>query len=173
MKKSHKLFILSLLIIFSIYFSWIYIRTTPQYSLFKAYQAVSVRDYQAFTKYADIDNIVDTYVAQKFKNDNEEQISDNILLQLRTTLMNTLRRNIKPAAVNTTKAIIRKGVESGTLFALYKPHTVFMMLITAKVTQVDDVASIQIREKDKQTITLKMRRLPDHWQAYEITLPMK
>ncbi|MFZ2026624.1 MAG: hypothetical protein WAV30_05035 [Microgenomates group bacterium] len=161
------------LILLFVYFSWTYVRTTPQYSLFNAYQAVSVRDYQAFTKYADVDQIVDTYVAQKFKNNDTEQNSDNILLQLRTTLMNALQKNLKPAAANTTKAIIRKGVESGTFFALYKPHTVFIMLITAQVIQVDDVASVEIREKDKQTITLKMRKLPDHWQVYEVTFPVK
>lgn len=173
MKKTYKLIVFLLLILLSVYFSWTYVRTTPQYSLFKAYQAISVRDYQIFEKYVDVDRIVDIYVAQKFKNDNEEQSSDNILLQLKATLMNTLRRNIQPAAVNTTRTIIRKGVESGTLFALYKPHTVFMMLITAKVTKVDDVARVEIREKDSQTITLKMRRLPDHWQVNEVTFPVK
>lgn len=173
MKKSYKLFILSLLIIFSIYLSWTYVRTTPQYSLFKVYQAVSTRDYQTFAKYVDVDRIVDTYIAQKFKDDDTEQSSDNILLQLRATLMNALQKNLKPAAANTTKIVIKKGVESGTLFALYKPHTVFMMLITAKVTEVDDVARVEIKEKDKQTATLKMRKLQDHWQVYEVTFPVK
>lgn len=162
-----------LIVLLCVYLSWTYVRTTPQYSLFKAYQAVSVRDYQAFTKYADVDRIVDTYVAQKFKDDDMEQRSDNILLQLRTTLMNTLRRNVKPAAANTTKIVIKKGVESGTFFALYKPHTVLMMLLTAKVIQVDDVARVEIKEKDKQTTILKMRRLQDHWQVYEVTFPVK
>lgn len=162
-----------LFIFLLIYFSWTYVRTTPQYSLFNAYRAVSARDYQTFTKYADVDRIVDTYVAQKFKDDDVEQSSDNILLQLKTTLMNTLRRNVKPAAANTTKIVIKKGVESGTLFVMYQPQTVFMMLLTAKVIQVDDMARVEIKEKDKQTATLKMRRLQDHWQVYEVTFPVK
>lgn len=162
-----------LIFLLCVYLSWIYVRTTPQYSLFKAYQAVSARDYQTFTKYTDVDRIVDTYVAQKFKDDDAEQSSDNILLQLKATLMNTLRRNVKPAAANTTKALIRKGVESGTLFVMYKPHTVFVMLVTAKIIQLDNNVNVEIKEKDKQTATLKMRRLQDHWQVYEVTFPVK
>lgn len=168
-----KILFLLFLTLFSLYFVWAYVRTTPQYSLYRAYYAASTRDYQTFSEYVDVDQVVDRYISQKFNDTNEAQEPENILLRLKTTLMNTLRKNVKPAAVNTTKALIKKGVESGTLFALYKPHTVFVMLINAKVTQLDDDARVEMREKDRQTIDIKMRKIQNHWQVYEFRLAEK
>lgn len=160
-------------IFFCAYFSWTYVRTTPQYSLFMAYRAVGSRDYEAFTKYVDVDKIIDTYVTQKFKIEEGEKRPDNFLLQLGNKLISTLRRNMQPTAVNATKVIVKKGVESGTLFSLYKPHTVFAMLITAKVIQDNDDVRVELVEKDKQIITLKMRKIQDHWQVYEVSFSVK
>lgn len=173
MKKSYTFFAFLSLLLITVYFSWSYVRTTPQYSLYRAYYAANTRDYQTFTEYVDVDQVVDRYISQKFKNADVAQEPDNVLLQLKTALIDMLRKNIEPAAVSTTKALVKKGVESGTLVALYKPHTVFMMLINAKVTQQDNDARVEMRQKDKQTIILSMQKVQGHWQVYEFRLAAK
>lgn len=161
------------LVIISLYFSWTYIRTTPRYSLYMTYRSVINRDYSTFSKYVDVDATVDSFLARKLKVDSTKNDSENVLFQMKTALMNMLRKNLEPTAANAMKALVKKGVESGSLFALYKPYTVFTLLLGAQVSQDNDDATVAMQEDNGRTITVKMRKLQDHWQVYEFMLNEK
>jgi hypothetical protein len=154
------------------YFSWTYIQTTPQYSLYQMYQAVAAHDYPTFTKYADVDSIVGTLVNNAIDKSNQ-QTSGGGLIQLGKSLIFKLAENMKPTLINATKVAIKKGVEAGDIKSVYKPQNVLMTLLELKVEQEGNLATIYVVKNNKIVTAFKMRQMEGYWQVYEMTLDVK
>lgn len=168
MKKLSLPLILVLLTILS-YFSWTYIRTTPQYSFFKMYQAVAARDYPTFIKYVDVDSIVNALVDKTIENNNQ-QTSGGGLLQLGKNLIFKLADNMRPTLYTATELAVKKGVESGNIAFIYQPQNVIMTIITSRVEQDGDEAILYVDGSNNKAVSFKMRFTGSYWQVYEIGL---
>src|SRR3954470_7350905 len=104
MKKKHH--IIGLLLIFLIIvgvFSWFYIKSTPQYSLYEMYKAVRAHDYAAFKKYADIDsiasNVIDKALAGAQK-EQEKQTQNDPWAQMGANLAQSYLTAMKPNLIS-------------------------------------------------------------------------
>ena len=80
--SSHKLWIilgsvLAAIVLIAV-IGWLYVKSTPQYSLYQASQTVKKHDYNAFTQYVDIDAVVDTAVDQAVTQVKAEQAAQPV-----------------------------------------------------------------------------------------------
>jgi hypothetical protein len=174
MKKLYVLLI-PIIIAFMGIFGWLYIKSTPQYSLYQMYQAVKAHDFTTFTKYADIDTIVSNLVDKVLEQSNKEQATKatgNEWEQLGANFTNVFIMGMKPTLINAAKSAIQKGVETGEIKNGYKPQNFVKTMMSLKVAQDGKVATITVMGNDNKPLSFKMRQLEGYWQVFDMDMDL-
>ena len=154
---------------------WLYIKGTPQYSLYLAGQAVENRDYAEFTKYMDIDAVVNTAVDQAVAKTKKQQLdrtgipADDDFDRLGRRFTDGFTKTLEPALAAEIKREIRQQVESGTF--LQRIHSDSVIDTYGKIRSIDqkgDTAYVTVVGSSGYDFTIKLRRDRDHWRIYEL-----
>ena len=154
---------------------WLYIKGTPQYSLYLAGQAVENRDYAEFTKYVDIDAVVNTAVDQAVAKTKKQQIdrtaipADDDFDRLGRRFTDSFTKTLEPALAAEIKREVRQQVESGTF--LQRIHSDSVIDTYGKIRSIDrkgDTAYVTVVDDSGYDFTIKLRRDGDHWRIYEL-----
>lgn len=174
MKKLSFLIIPVIIVVVGI-FSWLYIKSTPQYSLYQMYQAVKSHDYKTFIKYADIDTIVSNLVDKVIEQSKKEQAAKstgNEWEQLGASFAEGIILSMKPTLTTAAKSAIQKGVETGDIKSGYKSQSLFKTLMSLKVVRDGKVATVTITGDDNKPLSFKMRQLEGYWQVFDMNLDL-
>lgn len=161
------------------FLAWNYIVTTPAYSFFQIYSAIKAKDYNSFTKYADVDSIVTSVVNKvmdKAQADMEKTSDQSGLGDWGKSFGEGLIAMMKPAIISQAKAAIKKGVESGVLLNAdknAKNASLLVLLSKTKVTKDGENVDVTYIGDDKKPVTFKMRQTKDkYWQIYDMDLDL-
>lgn len=174
MKKKLLIGLPALLIILGL-FVWIYVRSTPQYSLFLTSSAIRAHDYKTFTKYVDIDtvvsNVIDDALAQSAKEQAKAPQGDQ-WYQLGQSFAQGLITAMKPTLIQKAKDEVQKEVETGTFKNNYSSNNLVVQFFAIKVKQDGKVADVTIPANNPKNkpLVVKMRQTNGYWQIFNMAL---
>lgn len=171
---------ITLLIAFFIF--WGFIKTTPQYSIYQLYKSAENHDYDRFSKYIDVDGVVNDIVDSAFdsameKTDDEVSESNNSFYQMGYELGQQLAQSwfmsMKPQIKEELKNDIRESVEEGTFKEDYKTASLFLAFKNLKVEKDGKVADVTIKKPESSDkLKLKMRQKDKYWEIFKMDLPI-
>lgn len=179
--KSKKIILPVFLFIFIIIglASWQYIIRTPQYSIFQMYRAVSKHDYERFSKYVDVegvvDKLVDKAIDEAFAETEEETKSEDSWYQMGYELGASLAEGLimswKPKLKEELVKQFREEVEKGSFRDDYKPANISEAYKFAQVEREGKVARVTLT-KEGEEMKLMMRSVDNYWQIFEMDFPL-
>ena len=156
---------------------WLYVKGTPQYSLYLAGQAVEDRNYAEFTRYVDVDQVVDTAMDEGLAQAEREQAKlpsapgDEAFAELGQELAASMIKALKPTLIAETKKQIRKEVEAGTFEKDIQSESIWESWQKVRsVVRHGDTADVVVRGDDGKDVKMKMRKTGGHWQVYELPI---
>lgn len=168
------IFLLGLFII-GVIFLFFYIKSTPQYSLFKVYQSVKKHDYTTFSKFVDVDTLVDSLVdksLEESKKQREENNSSSEWEELGNSFADGLVTLMKPTLVSTIKSSFQKNIESGDFEFNYQSKDIFKFIKDMKIKKDGNLAVIVINDKDNNPLNIKMRKIDNYWQIFDMDIDL-
>jgi hypothetical protein len=157
---------------------WMYIKGTPQYSLYKMAKAVEKKDYTTFSKYFNVDAVIDDLLDKAIVESQktmESQLAASsaeekkLAQQYFENLINQMRTQMKEKA----KADIKKQVEGGNFYADYRGAIISVFLNTKVKISGNEADVTLINNKTKQTLPLKMRKKAGYWEIYKINASLE
>lgn len=137
----------SLLVIFSVM-----VVQSPQYSVYQMYAAAHNRDYAKFSKYMDVDGVVDNLTADASKSQGSGS-------ELTATFVQALLPGIKSSLKTSIKQTVEKG-EYDKPNSNLSPWSVYQK---AKVTRHGNTADIKMGD-----VTMTARKQGWHWQVFTL-----
>ncbi len=145
---------------------WLYIRSTPQYSLYQIRRAVKNHDYEMFTKYVDVDAVADSVFEQSLadQKSEEDKASTNVWEEMGRSLAEGLIISMKPALKESAKAAIRKAVESGDFGGKKLLNDPVKSISEIKVKKEGKLAQVTITDEEGSAVKLTMRKKESYWQ---------
>lgn len=171
----NKLILLGLLLGVLGYMYYAYIVSSPQYSVFKMYQAVRAHNYEEFEKYADVDqivdNVVDDFIPQEEASTNLDQ-NLNVLEIIKINIAPQISTGITKAIVveNTKRELKQQIEENGEIeSATYRQDNLFRALNEIDATVHDKVAEVSVPIEGKP-LNFKMRRVDGHWEIFDVDI---
>jgi hypothetical protein len=154
---------------------WLYIKGTPQYSLYLTGQALKHRDYAAFTKYVDIDAVVDTAVNQAIAKTKKQQIdrtaipADDDFDRLGQRFTDDFTKTLRPKLLAEIKREVRTQVESGTFpQRIHSDSVIDTYHKIRSIRREGDKANVTVVGDSGYDFTIKMRKAGGHWRIYEL-----
>ena len=173
--KKYLLIGLPVLLIVLGLFVWLYVRSTPQYSLYLISNSVKAHDYKTFTKYVDINtvvsNVIDNALAESAKEEAKAPQGDQ-WYQLGQAFAQGLITAMKPTLIQKAKDEVQKEVETGTFKNNYSSTNLVVQFFAIKVKQDGKVANVTIPANNpkNQPLTVKMRQTNGYWQIFDMAL---
>jgi hypothetical protein len=79
---------------------------------------------------------------------------------------------MKPTLISTIKSGIKKNIESGDFKLGYQPKDIFKVLTDINIKKDGKVATVTVNSKDNKPLTLKMRKLDNYWQVFDMDLDL-
>ena len=153
---------------------FLYLKSTPQYSLFRMYWSVKQRDYTTFSKFVDIDSVVNNLVDKVIENEKQQNLNNSTdeWASLGNSFAEGLITLMKPTLTSEIKSGIQKGVESGDFDTKYQPKEMIGILRNIKVKRDGKVATVTINNKDNKPFNFKMRKLNGYWQVFSTDIDL-
>lgn len=151
---------------------WNYVKSSPQFSLYKMARAIEAHDYETFTKYFDIDSVADN-VLDKASKSVEEQVvesSDGVWYELGKSFGEGLLMMMKPAIKEQLRAEIKREIETGNFWEDYRPADVVKAFTGVKVKKEGNVATVTLTANEGEPFSLKMRQKESYWQIFDFAL---
>ncbi len=170
-----KIVLTIVIITIAIIASAFYIKSTPQYSLYKMYQSVKNHDYGTFSKFVDVDTLVENLVdksIEESKKEQEQKGSTDEWEQLGNSFAEGLVALMRPSLTAAIKSGIQKNIESGDFKLDYQPKDIFKVLTDIKIKKNGKTATITVNGKDNKPFTFKMRQKDDYWQVFNMDLDL-
>lgn len=152
------------------------IKSSPQYSIYQVYQAVSKRDYDKFKKYVNVEDVSNNVIDKALASATEQtknNTSNDSFYQLGQSFAMGLIISMKPRLKEEMALGIQKAVERGDFKTEYKPRNVFNFFNLVLVKKNGKVADVVIKAQDRDDLKLKMRDKGGYWQVFDMdmTLP--
>lgn len=152
MKKIKKTGLISLSIIILIsLFLFIWIPTTPEYSLYQTVQAFAEHDYTKFQKYADTNSIINGLVDQALEEATKSQPTSGFGADFASGLLEMMRPQLTASLESQIKTAIEKG-EIGDINATKLKLNLVNFLITKKI----DNLSIKDKKPEGKKLTITL-----------------
>ncbi|HUV46852.1 MAG TPA: DUF4352 domain-containing protein [Candidatus Bathyarchaeia archaeon] len=158
--------ILILLIVFG-FFGIEYIKTSPQFSMYKMSKAVRQHNYEEFSKYFDMDSVVNNIIDKAFK-ETEEESTDNELGELGKGFAEGLLIMMKPALKEEFKNQLKEQVETGSFGENYQTKNTLKAFTMTRVKKEGHIAQIEITNENGEKFNFKMRKKDDYWQVFDM-----
>lgn len=172
--RSKKLFLKIVLglIVIGGFIGWNYIKSTQQFSLYKTAKAVEAHDYETFTKYFDIDSVVDNVLDKAFKSVEEQvgESSDDVWYELGKSFAEGLVMTMKPAIKEQLRADIKREIEAGSFWEDYRPANVIKAFTKVRVQKEGKVATVTLTTNKGEPFSLKMRQKEGYWQIFDFAM---
>ncbi|PJE67834.1 hypothetical protein COU95_00330 [Candidatus Shapirobacteria bacterium CG10_big_fil_rev_8_21_14_0_10_40_9] len=171
MKKLLPLIVLLPVALIAGLFGWNYVKSSPQYSVYKMYKAVEAHDYETFTKYVDIDSLVSSLVDKALEETKQKQAQEtkgSEWAQLGQSFAEGLIALMKPTLKEQIKEAIKKEIEQGNFKKDYKPANAFKAITQIKVQRDGKIAKITLTNEKKGTLSLRMRQKEGYWQIFDM-----
>lgn len=154
---------------------WQIVKVSPQYSLYRVYQAIDKHDYETFKKYVDVEgistNVVDKAIASATEESKKDTSNNDPFYQLGYTFGIGLVTSMKPQLKEEMITSIKKGVEEGNFKKEYKPKNITDYFSVITVKKDGKVADVVIKTQGKEDLKLKMRDIGGYWQVFDMDLP--
>lgn len=153
---------------------WFYIHSTPQYSLYQIRRAIISHDYEMFSKYVDIDSLVDSLIAQSLASQKSQvnQKEENEWEKMGSIVAQGLVSVMKPALKEQVKAVIKKQVESGEseekkFLQANKPIEAFTKVQVRREGKIAKV-TFPNPDGDMTDTQMVMRQKESYWQLIDM-----
>lgn len=151
------------------------VKGTPQYSLYKMAEAVKKKDYTTFSKYFNVDSVVDDLLDKAL-----EEAKKNMLQQAEESSEDTkaaqeyfefLAVEMRTQMKEQAKAEIKKSVEEGRFYEDYKEASMISIFLNTKFQVKGTEADVILVNREKnQSLPLKMRKKNGYWEIYKIDI---
>jgi hypothetical protein len=169
------LFAIAFTVLVGLLLGWNYIKTSPQYSLFRMYKTIEAHDYEAFTKYVDVDSLVDNIVEKVLK-ETEDETTDtqgDAWAELGKSLAEGFISLMKPKLKEEAKIQIKRQIESGEFKKDYQPKNIFKAITSTKVKRDGKVADVILVNEPGDELKLKMRQKDGYWQVFDMDFELE
>lgn len=160
-KKNHKPLIIIggilIVILLSLFSGYLYLRGTPQFSIYQMGKAVQQRDYNKFEKYVDVNTVVDNVFAEAMKDVDVEDAG--IFSGLVLTMAET--------AKETAKTSFKSSVESGEFGeSIWGDINLTNLMLKVKSERHGKISDITLRDDD--TVSFSMRKEDGVWRIIDV-----
>ena len=152
---------------------WRYIKSSPQFSLYKMSKAIEARDYETFAKYFDTDSVVDNIVDKALESVKEvgaEEATSNVWYELGKSFSEGLIMMMKPTIKEQAKAEIKREIETGSFWDDYRPVNVFKAFTGFEVRKEGKVATVTLATDEKEPFSFKILQREGYWQISDFVL---
>lgn len=150
------------------FIGWSYIKSSPQFSLYKMYQAIEAHDYESFTKYVDVDSVIDNMLDKALEESKQEEPVGDEWYELGKSFAEGLIMMMKPRLKEEANAEMRRQIESGEFKKEYKPQNIVKAFTKIRVQKEGKVANMTLTKEDDETLSLKMRKKDGYWQVFDM-----
>lgn len=150
------------------FFCWHFILSTPQFALWRMYQAIQRHDYETFTKYFDTDSVVDDLLSRVMETTGKTTGTEGS--DLGEALTKGFIAMMGPSLKESLRSEIKRQVELGTFQAGKGPADLIAIFTKLRVKREGKVAEISYKTKDGETTLVKMRQKSGSWQVINIGL---
>lgn len=150
---------------------WIYIKGTPQYSVYSMYKAVDQKDLTTFKKYFDVDGVTNKVVDQAIDEAAKEQEKSGDADEMfGKGFIEIFAANLKPEFKEKFKSELEKSVESSDFKKEHKPKSLLAAYKEMKVKKDGKIAQVTLDDKKGDAWSFKMRQKDGYWQVSDIDL---
>ncbi len=175
MRTNPHLFVLGILALFALVgiSGWSYSKTTPQFSLYKMIRAVKSHDYETFTKYFDVDSVVDNVIAKALESTRSKGVEESEgseWEELGKDFAEGLITMMKPALKERFKEEIKRGVETGGFREDLQTVGLIGIFTRTTVQREGKVAKVALRKKDDEQLSMMMRNKDGYWQVFDFDM---
>ncbi len=132
------------------------------------YKAVEAHDYETFTKYADVDSVVDNMLDKILEESKQEEPAGDEWYELGKSFAEGLIMMMKPRLKEEAKSEMRRQIESGEFKKEYKPQNIVKAFTKIRVQKEGKVANVTLTKEDDETFSLKMRKKDGYWQVFDM-----
>lgn len=148
--------------------AYAYIKSTPQYSLYETYLAIKNRNYDSFSKYVDVNSVIDNTIDKLLsQQNNPTNPNDKTAQELTKGIVQLFRGTIKDAATRE----IQKSIEQGSLI---QPNQVGSsspnILLNADIKRNGSIATVSLFLENGKQVSLQMRWKGSYWQIFNADL---
>lgn len=151
-----------------------YIIGTPQYSLYKMYQAVLNKDYEEFSKYFNLDSVIGDLFEKTIEQQKKQYsslYSKEQLAQVEAMIraqFETYKKQVKDQ--------VKKEIEEGN-FTLVKKNEKASLIKLFKETEIKELPTGDVRVKTKnengKEVTFLMRKKDGYWEIYKFDMTLE
>lgn len=133
------------------------------------YKAVEAHDYETFTRYVDVDSVIDNVVDKALKETEEEaSVEGDVWAEFGKSLAEGFIALMKPRLKEEAKSQIRKQIESGEFKKNYQPKNLVNAITKIKVKKEGKVADVVLMNEENKELSLKMRKMDRYWQVFDM-----
>lgn len=157
------------------FFCWHFVLSTPQFALWRMYQAVQRHDYETFTKYFDFDSVFDdafSRITETMGKTTDKKSSDDLWSGLGESLAQGFITMMAPSLKEGLRSEIKRQVELGTFQAGKRPADLITIFTKLRVKREGKIAEISYKTELGETTAVKMRQKGGSWQVISIGLDL-
>jgi len=132
------------------------------------YQAIEAHDYETFSKYVDVDSVIDNMLDKALEESKEEEPAGDEWYELGKSFAEGLIMMMKPRLKEEAKTEMKRQIESGEFKKEYKPQNIVKAFTKIKVQKEGKVANVTLTKEDNETLSIKMRKKDSYWQVFDM-----
>ena len=158
--------------------AFMYAKSTPQYSLYKMDQAVKSKDYETFSKYFNVDAVIDDLLDKALEASKQEIAktypSGSQESEVAQKYAKDLLDKLAPQMKKQAKEEIKKQVESGKFIEDYSQPNIINAFTNTKVKMEGNDAVVTVTDpKTKNSVSFRMRKKASYWEIYKIDMTLE
>jgi hypothetical protein len=173
MKNRYTIPLFLLALVLAGFLGWFYFTTTPQYSLYQLYEAIKARDYAAFTYYVDVDSLANNAIDHGLgaAEREAEKRATNPLVRYGREVVGKLVVSARPKLVEAFKSRLKNEVASGNISEIsFDQANLLVVFLKIDVEKNGKVADVLVPISKRKPLALKMRKVENHWQVFDIDI---